>query len=157
MIYVTDLQKQNKKQNKSRSHDICDRLAKEGAENSESSVYLNNLLMSSHELTLNIEHYINKTFRTCSSNFNFHPRQLTKILYKLRTNSWKTKYVKDILCDCGSTITIQHIVCDCPILSDLYKEKGVVVTGRNLDNILYSSDIVVVAQVLMSSVVYQYL
>jgi len=138
-------------------NDICDRLAKEGAENSESSVYLNNLLMSSHELTLNIEHYINKTFRTCSSNFNFHPRQLTKILYKLRTNSWKTKYVKDILCDCGSTITIQHIVCDCPILSDLYKEKGVVVTGRNLDNILYSSDIVVVAQVLMSSVVYQYL
>ena len=58
---------------------------------------------------------------------------------------------------CGVLITIQHIVCDCPILTDLYEDKGVVVSGRNLDDILHSSDIVVVAKMLMSSVLYQYL
>ena len=48
------------------------------------------------------------------------PRNKIRLLFKLRTNSWSTKFVHDITCICNEQITVNHILFECNILLNHY-------------------------------------
>ena len=70
-------------------------------------------------------------------------RKISKIVYRLKLNAWATKYTKDIHCICSTEtlITVQHILCDCPVLMELYKQSNISFEENTLKKILLSEDL----------------
>ena len=57
------------------------------------------------------EHLDNEQFdiKTVKQNFSVN-RSLLSLMYRWKLNAFKTKYVINVLCVCGSKITAEHIV-----------------------------------------------
>ena len=62
----------------------------------------------------------------------FCPRYITCLIHKLRMNSWKTKYSKDITCVCKEPLSIHHILMEC----HYFKDKGINNTSTSMNEIL---------------------
>ena len=82
-------------------------------------------------------------------------RHIESTSYKLRLNAWNTKYSKNVACTCSDSISVHHLLFDCPILIDLYKNKGIDTSTKygDIQSILYGSQqhITSVAEVISRS------
>ena len=106
-------------------NEVCDRLAKEGAK-----AYLENsaftcMPLSCHELISVLEASFYKDNKNCRQMYTMCPRHMASVIYRLRCNALKTKYVKNVKCVCRSAITIQHILFDCPIITTMFLNQGI--------------------------------
>ena len=91
---------------------ISDKLAKQGAMKNMSEISSSNLLLSSHEINSLLKKTEklkkSKSAKPCS-------RYSARVIYKLRLNSWNTKYSQNATCVCKNILSLKHILLECPI------------------------------------------
>jgi hypothetical protein len=106
------------------SNETADLLARRGAlqEHDFITSYVN---VSQHEQVAVIEKYVRKKndFNKVFKNI-FTSRNLSALAFKLRLNSWKTKFSQNVTCACSLPISIDHLLFDCPLLNAAYVSKG---------------------------------
>ena len=124
--------------------EISDKLAKQGAMKNMSEISSNNLLLSSHEINSLLKKTVYKQFEgkkisaipSCS-------RYLARVIYKLRLKSWNTNYSQNVTCVCKNILSIQHILLECPITTELFQKNGYDLNAyNNVRDILYNSDVI---------------
>ena len=77
-------------------NEISDKLAKQGAMTNMSEVSSNNLLLSSHEINSLLKKTVYKQTEKSKFAIPSCSRYLARvIIYKLRLNSWNTKYLQN--------------------------------------------------------------
>ena len=77
-------------------------------------------------------------------------RHLAKVIYKLRLNTWNTKYSQNVSCVCKNIVSVicypvlsYHIVLECPITTELFQKNGYDFNAcNNVRDILYNTDII---------------
>ena len=132
-------------------NDHVDSLAKLGANNRYPSK-LSIAKLSYNELKTNIKSNYNPKSKGVKISPLHLPKKMSSLLLKLRLNSWRTKYVKDITCTCGENITIQHILFECKDLTDKYEDKSINIKSfKNIDDLLDDRQILEVLDILLNS------
>ena len=81
-------------------NEISDKLAKQSAMKNMSEISSNNLLLSSHEINSLLKKTVYKQIEKCKSAIPSCSRYLARVIYKLRLNSWSTKYSQNVTCVC---------------------------------------------------------
>ena len=81
-------------------NEISDKLAKQGAMKNMSEVSSNNLLLSSHEINSLLKKTVYKQIEKSKFAIPSCSRYLARVIYKLRLNSWNTKYSQNVTCVC---------------------------------------------------------
>ena len=80
------------------------------------------------------------------------PRKASKLLLKLRLNVWKTKYVEGIKCICKENIDIDHILCKCEFMNNLYHQNNIIIDStKDIKDILNDKNIIRVLNILLES------
>ena len=51
-------------------------------------------------------------------------RYLARVIYKIRLNSWNTKYSQNVTCVCKNILSVKHILLEYPITIDLFEKNG---------------------------------
>ena len=75
-------------------NEISDKLAKQGAMKNMSDTSYSNLLLSSHEIILMLEKNVYKHIEKSKLAIPSCSRYLAGVIYKLRLNTWNTKYLR---------------------------------------------------------------
>ena len=81
-------------------------------------------------------------------------RHLVRVIYKLRLNTWNTKYSQNVTCVCKNILSVKHILLECPITPELFQKNGYdfnacnnvrgLIEIINDDNtIIYNTDIII--------------
>ena len=66
-------------------------------------------------------------------------RYLVRVIYKLRLNSWNTKYSQNVTCICEKILSVKHILLECPITTELFQKNGFDLNAyNNVSDILYN-------------------
>ena len=52
-------------------------------------------------------------------------REIRSLLHRMRLNSLRTKFCKNIRCMCGETLGVGHLLINCPRARELYRKSGV--------------------------------
>ena len=50
-------------------------------------------------------------------------RYLARVIYKLRLNSWNTKYSQNVTRVYKNTLSVKHILLECHITTELFQKK----------------------------------
>ena len=50
-------------------------------------------------------------------------RYLARVIYKLRLNSWNSKYSQNVICVCKNILSVKHILLECPFTTELFQKK----------------------------------
>ena len=74
----------------------------------------NNLLLSSHEITSILEKTMYKQIQKSKFAIPSCSRYLARVIYKLRLNSWNTKYSQNVTCVCKNILSVKHILLELP-------------------------------------------
>ena len=70
-------------------------------------------------------------------------RYLARVIYKLRLNSWNTKYSQNVTCVCKTILSVKHILLECPITTELFQKNGYDLNAyNNVRDILYNTDVI---------------
>ena len=126
-------------------NEMADKAAKDGAKNTDSATRLN-IPLAFHEYKCEIERLVKGQFtQTLKSNKEFYsihcsnyvpslnprvlwqsaiksrPRNLSSLMCKLRLNALTIKYNNNITCCCKNSLSINHIMKECPKLQDPLK------------------------------------
>ena len=138
-------------------NDLVDSLAKQGALECNSEAVLSNLKLSSYEINAILKKSVqSKCFGTHFECFSCS-RNIEIIILKLRLNAWNTKFSKDIRCSCSNIISVHHVLFECPVLTELYRRKGLDLNAKysNVHDALYDSQpfVISVAEVISQSTV----
>ena len=91
-------------------NEISDKLAKQGAMESMSQISSKNLLLSSHEINSLLKKTVCKQTEKSKSAIPSYSRYLARVIYKLRLNSWNTKYLQNVTCVCKNILSVKHIL-----------------------------------------------
>ena len=105
-------------------NEISDKLAKQGAMKNMSEVSSNNLLLSSHEINSLLKKTIYKQIEKRKFAIPSCSRHLARVIYKLRLNSWNTKYSQTVTCVRKNILSVKHILLECPITIELFQKNG---------------------------------
>ena len=54
----------------------------------------------------------------------FHEFKRNLYIYKLRLNSWNTKYSQNVTCLCKNILSVKHTLLECPITKELFQKNG---------------------------------
>ena len=122
-------------------NESVDSLAKQGASGRHSELTSCNLKLSASEINSILTNFVCSNFQKTPFKSLSSSRSNDAIIYKIRLNAWNTKYSKNITCTCSEPITIHHLVFDCPVLKDLYRNKGIDTTAKygDIQNVVYGS------------------
>ena len=122
-------------------NEYADELAKQGALRVNCEFH-NSLHFSKNELLSRLDNLVNRDFFQKFPTIINASRKISRLVYKLRLNSWNTKFSKNVVCACSSIISIEHIIFDCPILTALYQENNVIIDrNESVYNIVHSPSI----------------
>ena len=70
-------------------------------------------------------------------------RYLSRVIYKLRLNSWNTKYSQNVTCVCKNILSAKHILLECPFTTELFQKNGYDLNVyNNVRDILYNTDVI---------------
>ena len=70
-------------------------------------------------------------------------RYLAREMYKLRLNSWNTKYSQNVTCVCKNILPVRHILLECPITTELFQKNGYDLNAyNNVRYVLYNTDVI---------------
>ena len=107
-------------------NEISDKLANQGALKVMSDIPYNNLLLLSYEITSIPEKTVYKQTEKSKFAIPSCSRYLARvIIYKLRLNSWNTKYSQNVTCVCKNILSVKHILLECPLTT--------VISGKKMD------------------------
>ena len=68
---------------------------------------------------------------------------LARVIYKLRLNSWNSKYLQNVTCVCKNVFSVQHILLECPINTELFQKNGYDFNAyNNVGDILYNTGVI---------------
>ena len=68
---------------------------------------------------------------------------LLHVIYKLRLNSWNTKYSQNVTCVCKNNLSVKHILLECPITRELFQKNGYDLNAySNVRDILHNTDVI---------------
>ena len=142
-------------------NEVADKLAKQGTDvNNEKTIRVP-LNLSCKELCNIIKENVKSAY---SDDNLYNPcqqsRTISKLIYRLRLNAWATKYSKNINCICSNTeiITVQHILCDCPFMKELYiQEKLTLPSTDKYKLLLNCEDFVNYARIINKSPIGKFL
>ena len=104
-----------------------DRKAKQGAKNSKYAIHINIPISIQENYTL-LEKTIWKQWTQNTNQSNCKPivlsnlncsRKISSLIFRLKLNALKTKFVKNIRCICGTTISVSHILLNCQQIRSL--------------------------------------
>ena len=95
-------------------NEISDKLAKQGAMKNMSEISSSNLLLSSHEINSLLKKTVYKQTEESKFAIPSCSRYLARVLYKLRLNSWNTKYSQNVTRVCKNILSVKHILLECP-------------------------------------------
>ncbi len=124
-------------------NEISDKLAKQGAMKNMSEVSSNNLLLSSHEINSLLKKTVYKQIEKSKFAIPSCSRYLARVIYKLRLNSWNTKYSQNVTCVCKNILSVKHILLECPITTELFQKNGYDLHAyNNVRDILYNNDVI---------------
>ena len=124
-------------------NEISDKLAKQGAMKNMSEISSNNLLLSSHEINSLLKKTEHKQTEKSKSETPSCSRYSARVLYKLRLNSWNTKYSQNVTCVCKNILPVKHILLECPITTELFQKNGYDLNAyNNVRDILYNIDVI---------------
>ena len=87
-----------------------------------SEISYNNLQLSYHEIVSILEKTVYQELEQSKSVISSCSRYLARVIYKLRLNSWNTKYSQHVTCVCKNITSFKHILIECPITIDLFKK-----------------------------------
>ena len=90
-------------------NEMSEKLAKQGPIKNMSEISYNNLLLSSHEIASILEKTVYKELEKFKSAIPSFSGYLARVIYKLRLNSWNTKYSQNVTYVCKSTLSVNHI------------------------------------------------
>ena len=122
-------------------NEISDKLAKQGAMKNMSEISSNNLLLSSHEINSLLKKTVYKQIEKSKSAIPSCSRNLARVIYKLRLNSWNTKYSQNVTCVCKNILSVKHILLECPITTELFQKNGYDLNAyNNVRDILYNCE-----------------
>ena len=110
-----------------------------------SEISSNNLLLSSHEINSPLKKTVYKQTGEKRSKFAIPScsRYLARVIYKLRLNSWNTKYSQNVTCVCKNILCVKHILLECPITTELFQKNGYDLNAyNNVRDILYNTDVI---------------
>ena len=87
--------------------------------------------------------YINK-LKKSKSTIPSYSKYLARVIYKLRLNSWNTKYSQNVTCVCENILSVKHILLKCPITTELFQKKRRYDLNvyNNVRYILYYTDVI---------------
>ena len=90
-----------------------------------SEISSNNLLLSSHEINSLLKKTVYKqTEKKSKSAIPSCSRYLARVIYKLRLNSWNTKYSQNVTCVCKNILSVKkHTYYLNVLLSQLFQKK----------------------------------
>ena len=124
-------------------NEISNKLAKQGAMKNISEISSSNLLLSSHEINSLLKKFVYKQIQKSKSAIPSCSRYLARVIYKLRLNSWNTKYSQNVTCVCKNILSIQHILLECPITTVISEKNGYDLNVyNNIRDILYNTDVI---------------
>ena len=129
----------------------ADKLAKQGAMRQlpESS-----LKIDVHEINSLLEHLMYTNFIPVKREILDCSRYVSNLIYKMRLNSWKTKFSQNVACACSQPISFEHIFFQCPIFKSLFEDSNVEVQSKGtIEEILNRPDIISSATVITRSVI----
>ena len=86
-------------------NEISNKLAKQGAMKNMSEIS-NNLLLSSHEINSLLKKTVYKQIEKSKFAIPSCSRYLARVIYKLRLNSWNTKYSQNVTCVCKNILSV---------------------------------------------------
>ena len=105
-----------------------------------------NLLLSSHEIISILEKTV---YKQIEEKKKVNLRSLlvqgifARVIYKLRLNSWNTKYSQNVTYVCKNILSVKHILLECPITTELFQKNGYDFNAcNNVRDILYNTDII---------------
>ena len=91
-------------------------------------------------------HYLRRLYKQIEKSKFAIPscsRYLARVIYKLRLNSWNTKYSQNVTCVCKNILSVKHILLDCPISTELFQKNGYDLHAyNNVRDILYNNDVI---------------
>ena len=124
-------------------NEISDKLAKQGATKNMSEISSNNLLLSSHEFNSLLKKTVYKQIEKSKFAKRSCSRYLARVISKLRLNSWNTKYSQNVTRVCKNTLSVKHILLECPITTELFQKNGYDLNAyNNVRDILYNNDVI---------------
>ena len=133
-------------------NDKVDELAKLGAKVHQTANTISECLLSYNEFKSKTKSYFKQKHPQTKSSVLYLPRKSSKLLLRLRLNTWNTKYVKDVKCICNEEITIQHILFECQSLQLLYMQRNIDTKSfSNINNLLYDQKIIDIINILLES------
>ena len=133
-------------------NDKVDELAKQGAKGHQTASRNSECILSYNELKSKTKFFFKQKYPQIQSSILHLPRKSSKLLLRLRLNTWNTKYVKDVKCICNEEITIQHILFECQFLQTLYLQRNIDTKSfTNINNLLYDQKILDIINILLES------
>ena len=82
-----------------------------------------NLLLSSNEIISVLEKNVYKQIEKSKFATPSCSRYLARVVYKLRLNTWNTKYSQNMTCVCKNILSVKHILLECPITTELFQKQ----------------------------------
>ena len=103
-------------------NEVVDIVAKNGA--SEKNEVIHNLNPSGREIITLLVQSFYKKISSYFSNYQHCPQYLCPLLHKLKLNSWKTKYCRNVRCVCNNLLSVEHVLFECAVMLKLYKDNN---------------------------------
>ena len=108
-----------------------------------SEISSNNLLLSSHEINSLLKKTVYKQTEKSKFTIPSCSRYLSRVIYKLRLNSWNTKYSQTVTCVCKNILSVKHTLLECPFTTELFQKNGYDLNAcNNVRDILYNTDVI---------------
>ena len=108
-----------------------------------SEISYNNLQLSYHEIASVLEKTVYQELQKSKPAIPSCSRYLARVIYKLRLNSWNTKYSQNVTCVCKNILSVKHILLECPITTELFQKNGYDLHAyNNVRDVLYNNDVI---------------
>ena len=124
-------------------NEISEKVAKQYTIKNMSEISYNHLLLSSHGIASILHKTVYKELEKSKSAIPSCSGYLARVIYKLRLNSWNTKYSQNVTYVCKNTLSVKHILLECPITTGLFQKNGYDFNAcNNVRNILYNTNVI---------------
>ena len=124
-------------------NEVVDKLAKKGANIDVDTIKIQNVSHSKNEIKSIVKRTAKSHLKPKKPSIFNVQNNIGKLLLKLRLNSWKTKYCKDIKCICGNILDIDHVLFSCVKIIPLYQSNSIDITQYTNKEMLLESDMTI--------------
>ena len=101
------------------------------------------MTLLSHEIISTLEKNVYKQIEKSEFAIPSCSRYLARVIYKLRLNTWNTKYLQNVTCVCKNILSVKQILLECPITTYFFLKNGYDFNAcNNAGDILYNTDII---------------